>query len=249
MVSFCRCNRHAVNKHFRTGYTLSNKILNFKEKTMAVFFKIIKNLLFTLVLTIGLYILATLILSLLKTHPQQINCKESTTIFISSNGIHLDVIVPIKDLEKNFAKQLHLHKETQFVAFGWGDKNFYLHTPEWKDLTVSTALKALFLKSESAIHVTSYGRSYTDWKEIMLCPEQLDALISGISSGFKRSSNKELLPIGVKGYGYNDRFYEAHGSFTLFKTCNVWVNNMLKLADIQTSLWSPFHFGVLYHLP
>jgi len=39
------------------------------------------------------------------------------------------------------------------------------------------------------------------------------------------------------------------GSFSLFNTCNVWVNKALKVTGIETSVWSPFDFGVLHHLP
>lgn len=37
-------------------------------------------------------------------------------------------------------------KSTDFnyIAFGWGDKGFYLDTPTWADLKFSTAFKAAF---------------------------------------------------------------------------------------------------------
>jgi hypothetical protein len=45
-----------------------------------------------------------------------------------------------------------------YLAFGWGDKGFYLNTPEWADLKVSTALNAAFGLSSSAIHSTFYKK-------------------------------------------------------------------------------------------
>jgi len=35
-------------------------------------------------------------------------------------------------------------KKGDWLAFGWGDKGFYLNTPTWADLKFSTAVKAAF---------------------------------------------------------------------------------------------------------
>ena len=42
----------------------------------------------------------------------------------------------------------------EYLAFGWGDKGFYLDTPEWSDLKASTAFKAAFALGNSAMHTT-----------------------------------------------------------------------------------------------
>jgi len=39
------------------------------------------------------------------------------------------------------------------------------------------------------------------------------------------------------------------GSFSLIKTCNIWVNKALKETGVPTSVWSPFDFCILYYLP
>ena len=43
---------------------------------------------------------------------------------------------------------------SKLLALGWGDKGFYLNTPTWDDLTFSTAFKAMFGLSTSALHTT-----------------------------------------------------------------------------------------------
>ncbi|MDH5604732.1 MAG: DUF2459 domain-containing protein, partial [Cyclobacteriaceae bacterium] len=65
---------------------------------------------------------------------------------------------------------------------------------------------------------------------------------------FFKNSMEELQLIPNASYGYNDRFYDSRGYYTLFNTCNTWVNEALKHAEVITSVWSPFDFGVLYHL-
>ncbi len=216
---------------------------------MKSIYKAFKQLLFWLILAIGLYFAAALVLSLVKTRPQTLNCEEMLEVYVSSNGVHLDVIAPVECLEHEFVRQLQLPRGTRFVAFGWGDKNFYIKTPEWKDLTLQTAFTALFLKSETAMHVTAYKQTSPAWRVLKICPEQLQLLLNFITNSFARDVQGKIRLLDVHGYAANDRFFAARGSFSLFKTCNVWVNQALKTAFVETSIWSPFDFGVLHHLP
>ena len=43
----------------------------------------------------------------------------------------------------------------------------------------------------------------------------------------------------------HDNFYEANGSYHLFRTCNVWTNQVLINAGIKTAIWTPFDSGIL----
>jgi hypothetical protein len=47
-------------------------------------------------------------------------------------------------------------------------------------------------------------------------------------------------------YGDNDAFYEAIGSYNLFKTCNTWTNNALKSCGQKACFWTPFESGIFY---
>jgi uncharacterized protein (TIGR02117 family) len=212
-------------------------------------FKLLKLVLVSLFSAILLYFISALILSLLKTHPPKLNCLAENEIFITSNGVHVDIILPVENNDFELLKELEILPGTKYISFGWGDKQFYINTPEWKDLTFRTAFKALFLKSETAMHVTCYRNSYAEWRKIELCRSQSDSLKSYIEKSFQKNENGNLKKIDVPGYNETDAFYEAKGSFSLFRTCNVWVNKALKVTGVETSVWSPFDLGVLYHLP
>jgi uncharacterized protein (TIGR02117 family) len=84
------------------------------------------------------------------------------TVYILGNGIHTDVVVPVKTDYKDWSQGI-LYKNTrgndtslQYLAIGWGDKGFYLNTPHLADLTFSTAFNAAFGLSSSAMHTTFY---------------------------------------------------------------------------------------------
>jgi len=109
-------------------------------------------LLFFLSLII-LYLLTAWVCSNIATNSRENLPNRNNEIYVVSNGVHTDIILPLESINTQIIQNLHLHPNTKYVAFGWGDKGFYLNTPTWGDLTFSTAVNALFLKSQSAIHV------------------------------------------------------------------------------------------------
>lgn len=216
---------------------------------LRIFIRFIKRaIIFTMSLIIG-YFATAILFSVIKTHPPKLNCMAENEVFISTNGVHLDIILPLENINNELLKKLEILPQTKYLAFGWGDKQFYINTPEWKDLTFKTAYKALFLKSETAMHVTCYQNSYPSWRKLKLCNSQLDSLNSYIEKSFLKTDNGRLQKIAVPGYNETDAFYAAKGSFSLLKTCNIWVNKALKVTGVETSVWSPFDLGVIFHLP
>lgn len=219
------------------------------NKKFACAIRALKYLVTLLIAGTVAYFLAALFLSYLPVIPKDRNCDPNKTIYITSNGVHLDIVLPVSNINKQFISKLEIPEGTQFVSFGWGDKNFYAKTPEWSDLTIPVAFKALFLKSESAMHVTLYRRSYSHWRTVKICDQQLDSLNAYIENSFEKTTDGAIQKSEFPGYTSSDHFYEAKRYFTLFRTCNVWTNNALKEIEVKTSVWSPFDFGVLYHLP
>ncbi len=209
---------------------------------------ILKVIILTLISLVILYFAAATLFSFLPTHPPDKNCNPQNQVFLNTNGVHVDFILPVGYLEPEFRKQLGVLPLTQYVAFGWGDRNFYVKTPQWSDLTFPVAFKALFLKSSTAMHVTFYPSKIDSWKMLALCDEQLATLIDYINSSFVKDENGKLVKMDFEGYNRFDTFFKARGSFSMFKTCNVWVNRGLKEAEVKTAVWTPFDFGVLYHI-
>ena len=225
------------------------KSILINKKIVAIIIHLLKYTSTGIISATVVYLSMAMLLSFLPARQEPLKCDPDREIYLTSNGVHLDIVLPAENIDEQFLSQLDVSSATQFVSFGWGDKNFYLKTPEWSDLTFSVAFKALFLKSESAMHVTRYQRKYSHWKRLELCPHQLDSLNSFIENSFKKTETGRIQKMSCHGYSNNDSFYEAKGYFTLFKTCNVWTNNALKEIEVKTSVWSPFDFGVLYHLP
>ena len=177
-------------------------------------------------------------------------------IYIYSNGVHCDIMFPLSDkdypLEKLFAPEIEsLQGKADYLAFGWGDEKFYAETPRWKDLKAGTALKALSGFGKSAIHVTSWYRAPEtgdQCRRIKLSEAQYRVLLAGILKELEFSEGKpHKLPL--KGYGNNDWFFGAKGSYFVFYTCNVWTGESLNAARIMTAFWTPCDWSILNQLP
>ena len=180
------------------------------------------------------------------------------TIYLLSNGVHTDVVVPVKNEYmdwRGLIKYEHTDSKDSsypFVGIGWGDKGFYLQTPEWKDLKLSVALKAALHLSTAAIHATFYKTVDTTIVKsavLHISKEEYSDLVTFIKNNFllDREGNSIHIPSTNDGYGDSDAFYEAKGSYSLFYTCNTWTNNALKAAHQKAALWVLLDKGIFYH--
>lgn len=220
--------------------------------------KIIKKLLkYTAIFLLSLitYLLIVILLSLVSVNEDVAENQEEIPIYILTNGVHTDIVLPIKNDYHDWSNQLKFEhtksKDTtyQYVALGWGDKGFYLETPTWADLKVSTAVKAASGLSTSAMHVTFYKnlKENQTCKKIQVSPENYKKLITFIMQSFQNKSG-EFLKIETNAvYGKHDVFYEANGSYSLFYTCNSWANQALKAANQKAALWTISDSGIFRH--
>ncbi|HUH25716.1 MAG TPA: DUF2459 domain-containing protein, partial [Flavobacterium sp.] len=152
---------------------------------MKIIFKIINYLLIGTGLLV-IYALITILLSYISVNKNQAeHSNQNLSIFILTNGVHTDIVMPYRNVLYDWSACLDTSltpgktMRAQWVAFGWGDKGFYLQTPEWKDLKASVALKAATGLSQSAMHVTYYENMKSnneDCIEIKLNEAQYKAL-------------------------------------------------------------------------
>jgi uncharacterized protein (TIGR02117 family) len=183
------------------------------------------------------------------------NTAEEISIYIKTNGVHTDIVVPIKTEIKDWSEKIKFSQiksqdaTMQFIGFGWGDKGFYLNTPEWSDLKFSTAFVAAFGIGSSAMHATFYKQINENKScvKIKISKEEYRKLIVYIEDNFKLDFNGNPIWIDATTYGVNDSFYEAKGAYTLFYTCNTWANNGLKAINQKAALWTATDRGIFQH--
>ncbi len=177
-------------------------------------------------------------------------------IFVFSGEFHSDIILPLQsgtqDWTTDFPSsdfQLDPYEATH-VAIGWGERNFYLHTPTWSDLKISTAAKALLIPSDTVMHVEMTVRpEYGDrYRSVQVSQTQYESITAFVNQSFARDENGNVRQIENERYGNYDAFYEAHGKYHAFRTCNCWVGEAMRAGGIRVGRFTPLPKSVFLYL-
>lgn len=166
-------------------------------------------------------------------------------------GIHSEIIVPVQNKIFDWRKHLDLGKNAdyKYLAFGWGEREFYMNAPREIDAKMAAGIKALFLPNPSVIRVEGYKN----------LPQNFEIECFGVSKTGYLKLNKfikdtfELDPPGKKiilSYGrpLNVSYFEAKGTYSILRNCNSWTAEGLKKADVNTPVWSGLSTAIMLHL-
>lgn len=198
------------------------------------------------------YVIFAILISKITVNEEQ-NTVDDVAIYILTNGVHTDIVVPAVSPQMDwteFIKPSHTTSATKqhsYLAMGWGDKGFYLDTPTWADLKFSTAFKAASGLSTSAMHTTYYYKMIESESciKIAISSNQYEDLIKYLRNSFEIEEDGSFIHIETNSnYTTTDAFYEANGSYSLFKTCNSWANTGLKKAGQKAALWTATDSGI-----
>lgn len=203
-----------------------------------------------------LYVVLGYLLPFIEVSAKDDGQKKEIPVYIYTNGVHTDIVMPVKNDLQDWSLKLPFNnirsKKTDYnyIGIGWGDKGFYLDTPTWADLKFSTAFKAAFWLSESAMHCTYYRemKEGEDCKKIMISKNQYQKLVQFIQNKFDQDQSGKFILIPTNAvYGDNDAFYDAKGTYSFLYTCNTWANDALKAAEQKAAFWTPSDYGIFLH--
>ena len=227
------------------------------KKLLRFLFKLFWRSLLTIIALVGSYFLIAWICSLIAVNDETLKSGTMHEISILSNGVHTDIVFPVErdsfDWRSIFPLEHVEDADSSYacIAFGWGDKGFFLETPAWGDLKFSTAFKAAFFLSTSAMHVTFWKGKPAESEKchtIRITTEQFEQLKLNILASFTNNHEGRPIRIDHKGYSDNDCFYEAPDTYSFLNTCNVWTGRTLRESGIRAACWTPFDWGVFEQL-
>ncbi len=213
---------------------------------------VVKSFFLMLILLVALYGGAAVIGSLIPVNQHWVESADGVQIYVVSNGYHTGIVVPTAaagtDLSLIFrATDLADPRDAgNFLIFGWGDRDFYLNTPEWRDVRPGIVLTALAGSGRTLLHVDHLRAvaEVPDARRIILSAAEYRRLIEKVMETLKL--DRDGRPVAVPGYGRLDIFYEARGDYNLMRTCNVWTAETLSAAGVKTGWWTPFSGGVMW---
>ena len=169
-----------------------------------------------------------------------------TRILLLANAIHTDIALPLDDEVRAAFADLALSglpvdmPGVEYLIIGWGGRSFYIETPTWGDIRPLPVLKALTV-DRSVLHVSVAGpidENHPSVRPLMISQEGRSRMIAAIRASFVRNSGAPV-PIPGAGYGWDDEFFEAHGTFNAFLGCNTWTAWMLRVSGVSTGWWTP----------
>lgn len=203
------------------------------------------------------YLLAALLLGALPANVAWREPDQGVTIFLRTNGVHTWIVVPKVNAVidwRPYAPAEHLRDQrwgaADHVAFGYGNREFYLNTPTWADLSPRTAALALFGSGPSLLHVEhDHQPRENEWtRRLTITADQYRRLADYIRRRFRLDSRGRTMPLIGRGYNDWDMFYEANGGYSFIMTCNEWTGRALRHAGIRTGAWTPFGQSIMWRL-
>lgn len=197
------------------------------------------------------YLLAGQIGGMIPSNRDWVQAKRGVVVFVETNGIHTGIVVPVSAAGvdwRDLVKADHLGDPRYagtHLAFGWGERQFYLNTPTWADLSLSTVARSAIGSDETLVHVDHLPPPIPDdrIRTLILSEEEYRRLSAYIRASFRLNAAGQSQP--VKGYGPADAFYEGRGHYDAFKTCNAWTGDALRHAGVKVGAWTPFSWSVM----
>ena len=199
----------------------------------------------------ALYLAGALVGSLVPVNRGWREPDRGITIYLASNGIHSDLILPVSAQGLNWKPLIPVadfrgaDPSAGWIAFGSGEEHVYLDTPRWRDIRPRTIWSGL-AGGKRLMHVEYVRDPSYAVREIRLRPEEYRRLWAAIRSDFAADDKRRPIHVTASGYHGSDTFYRATGKANAIRTCNSWTADRLRLAGVKTSLWAPFVLGLAW---
>lgn len=206
-----------------------------------------------LALAIGFYFLCGWIASSIPRNPNWRETRGGIEIMVETNGVHTAIVMPLVTPQKDWRTEFPTSdigapdRPYTHVSVSWGDREFYLNTPTWADLSPKTVLRVVTSGGDGLLHVAHYVRPAPSAtvRPLRISQDDYTVLVSEIEARMAQQGSPRRYP----GYGDDDVFYEAPGTYTPFNTCNQWTSDVLADTGIRTGWWTPFAGGVMKWVP
>ena len=203
-----------------------------------------------------LYLLAVIAGGLLTAHGDWREPEAGVTIFVRTNGVHTWIIVPTvtPDMDwRPLAPAAHIPEPRlagNYLAIGFGNRDFYLNTPTWADLSLKTAFAAAVGGGPSLMHVDHETDLVEDeyTRRLTISRDQYRRLARYIADSFQLDAEGRTMPLIGRGYGWSDTFYESRRAYNFVRTCNEWTGEALRAAGVRTGVWTPLSQSIMWRL-
>lgn len=166
--------------------------------------------------------------------------------------IHTDFLLPLDPaLRRRFAFVVAAgvpvdDPAAEWLVVGWGARGFYTTVGEYTDVTIGAVARGI-VGDTSVMRIDVVGRigDFGGIDLLALTPGQFDRLTGAILADLARGADG--VPVALRdepGFTFTDSFFEGADRFHLFRTCNVWVSDVLATAGVPFGVWTPTPYAM-----
>ena len=203
------------------------------------------------------YFAAALLFGLIPANAAWRQADSGIAIFVRTNGLHTWILMPKTNAHMDWRPLIpgaHVRDSrwdaANYAAFGYGEREVYLNTPTWADLTPFDALRAALGGGEPLVHVEHVHEPRVDefTRRLVLRPDEYRRLVGFVRARFRLDAGGRSIPVLGRGYRDNDIFYLSNGGYSAILTCNEWTGRALRTAGVRTGLWTPLEQSIMWRL-
>jgi uncharacterized protein (TIGR02117 family) len=154
---------------------------------------------------------------------------------VVSNGWHTAIVISRAEvIATGLLPEADDFPDAAFLEFGWGDRVYY----PAKEKTFGMALGAALWVTPAVMHVAGRASAseltYADVEVLAMTQGGLRRMVRAIAGEFVRPESGRAEPVS-RDHFLGGHFYDAHGTFHLFNTCNTWTARMLRAGGVDLS--------------
>ncbi len=172
--------------------------------------------------------------------------RDGVSLMVASNGVHTMLIVPLVNEDADWradfpVSDLRAPKlPYTYLGIGWGDKQFFLETATWADLSWRTPIHVIAGGGESLLHIDHLVTPSPgpDTRVLVVTHAQYRQIVAAIR-------NERAPGAPISGYDADDAFYPAREAYTPWRTCNAWMGRTLRDTGVRMGAWTPIAGGVM----
>ncbi|KMW58311.1 hypothetical protein AIOL_003283 [Candidatus Rhodobacter oscarellae] len=167
-------------------------------------------------------------------------------VLFLAGPIHYDILLPATAQTREalgFAEPAGVpitHPAVEWVLVGWGAERFYTTTGTYLDVNAGAIWRGV-TGDRAVLRLDVLGALPQDHglSGIVLSSAEYSALVARIAAESDTSA-----ALDHPGFTETDAFFAARGPFHLFRTCNVWVGEVLRASGARFGAWTPTPYSV-----
>lgn len=155
----------------------------------------------------------------------------AATVYVVNHGWHTGLVIRRGDIPADLWPEHREAPPGEYLEVGWGQRTFY----QTRGPSLLMALRAAFWPGPSVLHLVGFNGPAaaqfpgSEIVALQVDPAQMARLVAYIAQAYERDADGKVIRLGNGLYG-DSRFFAAHETFHLLKTCNVWTARALRLA-------------------